>query len=300
MKKFFSYDNMIFALAKEENGCIRFPKKLYTKIEWKLFPMELVEPTKLKSYNYKYGVKGVKNFFVQETSIGYFINLTDDIDEFTSSVPFTYTDLVNMRLRDMITTFKELTNIDIVDDINKVYSTNRPGNAIFLENTKNKKKGQSSNSYKYLEIREMGEKIDFSNYITKDGKIPVIYFRDSLFILKVSKELEQNMDNIIHCFSESKKMVDIDKKGALSTDCILSWDKNEVVPFKDVPINTIFTWYVNIYYKSRNNYAFNIIDEKHQPIVDDLRVLRNDKSLKQKDIEDLDVIIMKNINCEWL
>ena len=82
MKKFFSYDNMIFALAKEENGCIQFPKKLYTKIEWKLFPMEPVEPTKLKSYNYKYGVKGVKNFFVQETSIGYFINLTDDIDEF--------------------------------------------------------------------------------------------------------------------------------------------------------------------------------------------------------------------------
>ena len=300
MKKFFSYDNMIFTQAKKENGCIRFPKKLYTKIEWKLFPMELVEPTKLKSYNYKYGVKGVKNFFVQETSIGYFINLTDDIDEFTRSVPFTYTDLVNMRLRDMITTFKELTNIDIVDDINKVYSTNRPGNAIFIEDIKNKKKGKIYNLCKYMEIREMGEKIDFSNYITKDGKIPVIYFRDSLFILKVSKELEQNMDNIIQCFSESKKMIDIDKKSALSTDCVLSWDKNEIVSFRDVPINTIFSWNGRIYYKSRFNYAFNIIDEKHQPIVDDLRFLRNDKSLKQKDIEDLDVIIMKNINCEWL
>ena len=63
MKKFFSYDNMIFALAKEDSGCIRFPKKLYTKIECKLFPMELVEPTKLKKYyTHNYGVKVQKIF----------------------------------------------------------------------------------------------------------------------------------------------------------------------------------------------------------------------------------------------
>ena len=299
MKKFFSYDNMIFALAKEDNGCIRFPKKLYTKIEWKLFPMELVEPTKLKSYNYKYEVKGVKNFFVQETSIGYFINLTDDIDEFTRSVPFTYTDLVNMRLRDMITTFKELTNIDIVDDINKVYSTNRPGNAIFLEDIKNKKKGKIYNLCKYMEIREMGEKIDFSNYITKDGKIPVIYFRDSLFILKVSKELEQNMDNIIHCFSTKKKMFEDNTKQVSSSDCFISWYESESSIFSEVPVNSMFKCNEQLYYKARKNYAFELLNDDHKSIINNLRLKEGNKSLTQKDVDSLEVVILSNITYNW-
>ena len=77
-----------------------------------------------------------------------------------------------MRLRDMITTFKELTNIDIVDDINKVYSTNRPGNAIFIEDIKNKKKGRETPE-EFLKHNKIKDKVvarEFKKIFKTRGK----------------------------------------------------------------------------------------------------------------------------------